>query len=255
MVALLLDTIPGNPGITAKWFAAFPGPIAEKPTPLSLLAWRMADPEYARWLTPGLYPDKPWGLSDLGAAEALRRQGFAPAAGQRLCKLWERRDEVLEEAARWCFGDPQWCLLLETLMKTGLRVSGVVGHGERVEIDELLLMRLHVDLQNDEAVTLDGRTKWQALAAGWPSGYIPVLRAEAFDMLPERGPELPSRAPATLQGAFAEWYGAAYPEGHPVGKKHDDLAFEAARSLGRKVSARTVRRSLRDFQPRPSAAR
>jgi len=251
MVALLLDTIPGNPGITAKWFAEFPGPIAEKPTPLSLLAWRMADPEYARWLTPGLYPDKPWGLSDLGAAEALRRQGFAPAAGQRLCKLWERRDEVLEEAARWCFGDPQWCLLLETLMKIGLRVSGVVGHGERVEIDELLLMRLHVDLQNDETVTLDGRTKWQALAAGWPAGYIPVLRAEAFDDLPE----LPAREPATLQGAFAEWYGAAYPEGHPVGKKHDDLAFEAARSLGRKVSARTVRRSLRDFQPRPSAAR
>ena len=115
--------------------------------------------------------------------------------------------------------------------------------------------KLPFDLQNDETVTLDGRTKWQALAAGWPAGYIPVLRAEAFDMLPERGPELPSRAPATLQGAFAEWYGAAYPDGHPVGKKHDDLAFEAARSLGRKVSARTVRRSLRDFQPRPSAAR
>jgi hypothetical protein len=211
MVALLLDTAPGNPGIPAKWFVEFPGPIAEKPTPLSLLAWRMADPEYARW----------------------------------------RRDEVLKEALRWCFGDPQWCLLLETLMKTGLRVSGVVGHGERVEIDDLLLMRLHVDLQTDEAVTLDGRTKWQALAAGWPSGYIPVLRAEAFDGLPDR----PARAPETLQGAFAEWYGAAYPDGHPVGKKHDDLAYEAARSLGRKVSARTVRRSLRDFRPRPSAAR
>lgn len=251
MVALLLDTAPGNPGITAKWFAEFPGPIAERPTPLSLLAWRMADSEYARWLTPGLYPDKPWRLSELGAAEALRRQGFAPAAGQRLCKLWERRDEVLKEATRWCFGDPQWCLLLETLMRTGLRVSGVVGHGERVEIDELLLMRLHVDLQNDEAGSIDGRTKWQALAAGWPSGYIPVLRAEAFDSFTE----LPSRAPATLQGAFAEWYGAAYPDGHPVGKKHDDLAYEAARSLGRKVSARTVRRSLRDFRPRPSAAR
>ncbi|MFI5030611.1 MAG: hypothetical protein ACHQPH_07920 [Reyranellales bacterium] len=211
----------------------------------------MAASEYARWLAPGLYPDKPWSLSDLGRAEALRRQGFAPAAGQRLCKLWERRDEVLKEALRWCFGDPQWCLLLETLMKTGLRVSGVVGHGERLEIDELLLMRLHVDLQNDEAVTLDGRTTWQALAAGWPSGYIPVLRAEAFDA----SSELPSRAPATLQGAFADWYGAAYPDGHPVGKKHDDLAYEAARSLGRKVSARTVRRSLRDFRPRPSAAR
>lgn len=152
---------------------------------------------------------------------------------------------------RWCFGDPQWCLLLETLMKTGLRVSGVVGHGERVEIDELLLMRLHVDLPNDEAGTVDGRTKWHALAAGWPVGYIPVLRAEAFAELPE----LPAREPATLQGAFADWYRGAYPDGHPVGKKHDDLAYEAARSLGRKVSARTVRRSLRDFQPRPSAAR
>lgn len=98
MVPLLLENAPGNPGIIGKWFAEFPGPVAERPTPLSLLAWRMADSEYARWLTPGLYPDRPWGLSDLGRAEALRRQGFAPALGRPLCKLWERHDEVLKEA-------------------------------------------------------------------------------------------------------------------------------------------------------------
>jgi hypothetical protein len=56
------------------------------------------------------------------------------------------------------------------------------------------------------------------------------------------------------QGEFGKWYAAAYPSGHPVGKKHGELAYEAARSLGRKVRGRTVRRALRDFR-RPTSTR
>jgi hypothetical protein len=252
MVALVLDSqLPGNPANTGMWFAGFPMPANDSPVALSRLAWRLADCEYAGWIEPGSFPEFSWRLSKAGLDEALRRQRMAPAMGQPPCTLSQRRDEVLKEAMRWCFGDHAWCVLLDRLIRTGLRISGVIGHGPRVEIDDLLLCRLAIDLRHDEAVTVDGETKWRALAVGWPSGHIPVLRTEAFAELPE----LPAREPATLQGAFVKWYADAYPEGHPVGKKHDDLAFEAARSLGRKVSARTVRRSLRDFRPRPSAAR
>ncbi len=251
MVALVLeDAVPGNPANFAKWVPEFPRPVESKPARLSLLAWRAADSEYARWIKPGLLPEFPWTLSDLGRAEAIRRQGFAPATGQPLCKLWERRDEVLKDALWWCFNDAAWCVLLDTLMSRGLKVSGVIGNGPRVEIDDLLLTHLHVDLSRDEATTVDGDIKWRALAAGWPVPHMPVVRSEQLATIPS----LP-RVAASLQGAFVQWYRDTYPAGHPVGKKQDVLAFEAARSLGRKVSARTVRRALSDFRPRTTPAR
>src|SRR5262249_28060832 len=99
---------------------------------------------------------------------------------------------------------------------------------------------LMVDLQHDRAMTQTGDVAWHALAVEWPA----AAKAEAA--------ALPVR---TLQGEFVKWYAGVYPDGHPVGKKHDELAFEAARALGRKVSTRTVRRSLKDFRPRPMSAR
>jgi hypothetical protein len=254
MVALNYDDLisgnPANSAISPNLFAEFPKRVENKPARLSLLAWRAANSEHARWIKPGLMPDFPWSLSDDGRAEALRRQGFAPAAGQPLCKVRQRREEVLQDAMWWCFGDAAWCVLLDTLTSNGLKVSGVIGHGQRVEIDDLLLSQLMVDLKTDEATTVDGHTKWRALAAGWPVANMPVVRTDQFAVVPS----LP-RPAASLQGAFVKWYSDAYPTGHPVGKKQDELAYEAARSLGRKVSARTVRRALHDFQPRTMTAR
>ena len=106
MVALVLDSpLPGNPANAGMWFPEFPMPASDSPVALSLMAWRLADSPYSAWLQPGGFPEFSWRLSDAGLEEAQRRQRMASAMGQPAGRLSQRRDEVLKEAMRWCFGD------------------------------------------------------------------------------------------------------------------------------------------------------
>lgn len=241
MVALALENaVPGNPAnfaILERRLSGVPAPSTR--TPLSILAWSADQLAYGEWIKRSDFPEFPWTVSFAGKREAQRRRQLAIARGEPAGSLTERSGEVLRDAVQWCFGDASWCLLLGWIRTCGLQVSGI-HRGSRVVIDDLLLGHLIVDLQHDRAMTQNGDAAWHALAIEWPE----AAKAEAA-----------SSPPRTLQGEFAKWYAGTYPDGHPVGKKHDELAFEAARSLGRKVSARMVRRSLKDFRPRPMSAR
>ena len=235
MVALEI----GLPSRTPATLAGVVGQLRGAPvgsgralTPLSILAWTADQFAYGEWIQRSGFADFPWTLSPAGRREAERRRQLALARGEPGGSLTERSGEVIREAMGWCFSDAAWCLLLGGIQTRGLRVSGYQA-GSRTVVDSLLLPHLVVDLEHDTAMTRDGALTWQALAVEWPS-------------------PLP---PRTLQGEFGKWYAAAYPSGHPVGMKHETLAHEAAGSLGRKVSARTVRRALRSFRPRSTPAR
>lgn len=238
MVPLEVLLPSGKPGNIAKLLDPVSLPVVEGQVPLSSMAWRADDRAYGRWIERTHFPEIPWTISFEGKREAQRRRQFALATGERAGSLTERSKEVIRDAVRWCFSDAAWCLLLGRLRAERLRVSGVVN-GLRLEIDDLLLSQLLVDLEHDTATTRDGRQTWHALAVVSP----PADDAECA--------ATPAR---TLLSEFGKWYTGTYPAGHPVGKKHEELAYEAAQSLGRKVSGRTVRRALRDFR-RPSAAR
>ena len=102
----------------------------------------------------------------------------------------------------------------------------------------------------DGAVNVDGIAAWGGITASLNadgetdlvSGVI--VTGNFFDIL----------GVTPVQGRLLAPADDITPGGHPVGKKYEELAYEAAQSLGRKVSGRTVRRALRDFR-RPSAAR
>jgi hypothetical protein len=240
MVALAIGTPSGNPAKLAKAYerlGTLPGSVAPRRTSLSMLAWSADQFAYGEWIERSGFADFPWTLSAEGRREAQRRRHLALAKGEPAGSLTERSGEVIREAVSWCFSDAAWCLLLGWLQTCRLEVSGVQA-GSRTVIDALLLPHLVVDLEHDAAMTRDGETTWHALAVDWPA--------------PARLSAPPAR---TLQGEFGRWYAAAYPAGHPVGMKYDELAYAAARSLGRTVSARTVRRALRSFRPRPTPAR
>ncbi|HSI01227.1 MAG TPA: hypothetical protein VLA02_11535 [Reyranella sp.] len=223
MVALEIGLPSANPATLATVVGrlrGLPGGSGRALTPLSILAWSADQFAYGEWIERSGFADFPWTLASEGRREAQRRRQFALARGEPAGLLTERSGEVIREAVGWCFSDAAWCLLLGWIQISGLRVSGVQA-GSRTVVDPLVLVHLVVDLEHDTATTRDGELTWHALTVEWPR---------------------------TLQAEFGKWYAGAYPSGHPVGKKHDELAHEAAHSLGSKVSGRTVRRALRDFR-------
>jgi hypothetical protein len=216
-------------------------------TPLSTLSWNANQGSYGDWIERNRFPGFPWVLSAAGQCEAEHRRQLAFARGEILGPPTATASEVIADAVGWCFSDAAWCLLLGQIQARGLWVSGV-RYGTREVIDALVLTELFVDLTKDIAMLWRGRWTWHALAIEWdaPEKEAPSLTLASSELLPTE---------RSLRSEFAKWYAAVYPQGHPVGKKQEDLAYEAAGALGRKVSARTVRRSLRAFQPRTSAAR
>lgn len=245
MVALAVHPLPGNPANLANVAQRLCGvPDPSTRSALSTLAWSADRFAYGEWIERSGFADFPWTISFEGRREAQRRRQFALAKGEAAGSLTERSGEVLRDAVRWCFSDASWCLLLGWIQTCGLQVSGVRA-GARTVIDELLLPHLVVDLEHDMATTCDRESTWHALALEWPASKAEAAASSPFTPLPMR----------TLQGEFVQWYRDAYPTGHPIGKKQDELAYEATRTLGRKVSARTVRRALHDFRPRTTPAR
>ena len=120
-------------------------PSDGKPMPLSLLAWRMAEPDAREWATLGELD--PWTLRPTRSATSLRGHEKA----------------VREEAMRACFGNTAWFDLLPQLVDYDVSVSGVLASGRRVVLDDATLSQLVVDLATDTARTYDGRSVWHAL--------------------------------------------------------------------------------------------
>ena len=205
-------------------------PVAGTPVLLSRVAWQLSDPKARRLIEPGDVL-LPWRLTREGHDEALAVQRAAIARGDRPLRLAARRDEVLRDLCGRCFGPRPAAALLAVLRAHRIAVSGVSASGERVAIDPLLLSQLMVDLKNDTAWTGDGTQQWRALAATRAAEARPDPAAQP---LPKR----------TVQAELARWYRETYPAGHPVGRKLDMLASEAAGVLGRTVSGRTMRRAV-----------
>lgn len=218
-------------------------PVVGTPVPLSQVAWQLSDPRARRLIAPG-DAAVPWLLTHDGLDEALAVQRAAIASGGRLMRLAARREEVLGDLRHQCFGPRAVAALLPLLRLHGIVVSGVAASGARATIDPLLLSQLMIDLANDTACTRDDTLHWHALAATRPAEAPPAPRP-----MPRPGP-LPRR---TVQSELARWYRETYPSGHPVGRKLDALAAEAAKVLGRTVSGRTMRRAVVESR-RTSAA-
>lgn len=213
-------------------------PVAGAAVPLSQVAWQLSDPRVRRLIAPG---DAllPWGLTPDGHDEALAVQRAAIARGDRPMRLDARRDAVLGDFCHQCLGPRAVAALLPLLRLHGIAVSGVAASGARAPIDALLLSQLVIDLARDTAWTLDNALRWRALAATRAAEAVPAPRREPLPKRPER---------RTVQAELARWYRETYPAGHPVGRKLDALAAEAAPVLGRTVSGRTMRRAVLDVR-------
>jgi hypothetical protein len=213
--------------------------------PLSQVAWQLSDPHARRLIAPG-DAFRPWRLTPDGHDEALAVQRAAIARGDRPMRLDTRREAVLGDLCHQCFGPRAVAALLPLLRLHGIAVSGVAASGERAPIDALLLTQLVIDLDNDTAWTLDNALRWRALAATRAAEATPIPRSEPAAERPA--------AKRTVQSETARWYRETYPSGHPVGRKLDMLASEAAQVLGRTVSTRTMRRAVVGIR-RTSAAK
>lgn len=239
------DKTPGNPANSpTEDFPGFPGRAQAEPMPISALAREVVPPA----------PEPP--LLDRPAAEPWSQASAAPPDSDEPVGLSPKWDVFRRDAARFWGSRAARERVLEEIRRRDLQVSGVIAPGPRVEIDRCLLPHLILDLDNDRARTADGLIRWQAVAVA--TRVAAQVAARALPADPVRtspAVRIPSR-----QIDFLKWYGAAYPDGHPAGKKLETLAHEAAGALACRISTRTIRRALteRDVTrrgPRTKAAR